>query len=129
MSDVVLKFGEQVTLKPENNLKLKIVKQNVVLKFFNSVTINNTFSPVSLSVVDGTTYLIPAGKLLLSIAVVPASGDRILSAGYASGATQILDSEEITSNDSMNFVIGRRFHVQTTIHFSDYIGDLILYIL
>lgn len=121
MSDVILKI--------DNDLKLKIVQQNVVLKFFNSVTINNTFSPVSLSVVDGTTYSIPAGKLLFSIAVIPASGDRILSAGYTAGATQILDSEEITSNDGPTFTMGRRFNTATTIHFSDFIGELILYIL
>jgi hypothetical protein len=35
MSDAILKI--------DNNLKLKIVQQNVVLKFFNVITVTNAF--------------------------------------------------------------------------------------
>ena len=42
--DLILKTGDQLTLKPESNLKLKIVQQNVVLKFFDSVTIENVLN-------------------------------------------------------------------------------------
>ena len=35
MSDVILKI--------DNDLKLKIVRQNVVLKFYNVITVANTF--------------------------------------------------------------------------------------
>jgi hypothetical protein len=41
MSDVILKI--------DNDLKLKIVQQNVVLKFFNSVTIENV---INVSVIE-----------------------------------------------------------------------------
>ena len=97
--------------------------QGVVIQGGGGVT------PVTVSVVDGTTYAVEAGKYLLSICPVPASGDRVLSAGYSAGATQVLDNEEILSNEARTINILRRFHTATTLHFSDFTGSLILYFL
>jgi hypothetical protein len=48
MSDVILKI--------DNDLKLKIVQQNVVLKFFNSVTIENV---INVSVIETLLLTLP----------------------------------------------------------------------
>jgi hypothetical protein len=48
MSDVILKI--------DNDLKLKIVQQNVVLKFFNSVTIENL---INVSVIETLLLTLP----------------------------------------------------------------------
>jgi hypothetical protein len=45
-----------VTLKIDNDLKLKIVQQNVVLKFFNSVTIENV---INVSVIEELLLTLP----------------------------------------------------------------------
>lgn len=131
MGDIIVKIKDENVIcelgKPVYSSNQRV--PNFKCQFNATVIQVGGFQPVELSVVDGTTYSIPAGKLLLSIAVVPASGDRILSAGYTAGAAQILDSEEITSNDGTTFTVGRRFNTARTIHFSDYVGDLILYIL
>ena len=83
---------------------------------------------VSVSVVNGTTYALAAGKKLDSISVVPASGDRLISVGYTAGAGDVLDNEDVLSNDGTSWPIGRRYHTGKTLHFSQFTGEVILYI-
>lgn len=86
-------------------------------------------SPTPIDIASPTTYNIPNGKLLLAIAVIPASGARNLSVGYTAGSTQILDNEEIDSNKEASFIVGRYFNTQKTLHISGFTGQLIFYIL
>ena len=86
-------------------------------------------SPTPISVVDGTTFVIPAGKKLDSITAIPAAGARTLSVGYSAGAGEVIDAEEIPSNDETSFPIGRRYNAGKTLHFSDYIGQIVIYLL
>ena len=132
MGGIVVKIKDNVvrceTAVPNINHNIAQPKfeckiQGVVIQGGGGVT------PVTVSVVDGTTYAVEAGKYLLSICPVPASGDRVLSAGYSAGATQVLDNEEILSNEARTINVLRRFHTATTLHFSDFTGSLILYFL
>lgn len=86
-------------------------------------------TPQTISVVPGTTFQVPAGKLLFYISAVPTNVDRVLSAGYSPGATQVLDNSEIPANDNGGMAILRRYDSATTIHFSGYTGSLIIYLI
>lgn len=87
-------------------------------------------SPSATTVADGTTYSVPAGKKLDSIAVVPSgSGDRTLTVGYAYGVGDLIDQEEVLSNDAPNYVIQKYFHDGKTIHFSGFSGQVMIYLL
>ena len=123
MGGIVVKIKDNVVRCEIAQPKFECKIQGVVIQGGGGVT------PVTVSVVDGTTYAVEAGKYLLSICPVPASGDRVLSAGYSAGATQVLDNEEILSNEARTINILRRFHTATTLHFSDFTGSLILYFL
>lgn len=83
---------------------------------------------ILLSVVNGTTYAISPGKLLDKIAVIPSSGDRILTVGYSAGTGEIIDNEEISSNNGTTFPIVRYFHGGQTIHFSGFTGQVKLFL-
>lgn len=86
-------------------------------------------SPTPISVVDGTTYAIPPGKKLDSITTIPAAGARTLSVGYSAGGGEVIDSETIDNNDETSFPIGRRYSAGKTLHFSQYTGQIVIYLL
>ena len=119
MGGIVVKIKDNVVRCEKAMPKFECKIQGVVIQ-------GGGVTPVTVSVVDGTTYAVEAGKYLLSICPVPASGDRVLSAGYSAGATQVLDNEEILSNEARTINVLRRFHTATTLHFSDFTGSLIL---
>ena len=81
-----------------------------------------------LSVVEGTTFTVPAGKVLFLISAVPTASARTISAGYSAGATQVLDMAEVPANVGESFPILRRFETETTIHFSNYVGSIVIYL-
>ncbi len=87
------------------------------------------FSFLPVNITSPTTYTVPAGKLLLAIAVVPAAGARNISIGYTAGATQVLDTEQIDSNAAASFLVNRYFNTAKTLHISGFTGQLIFYIL
>lgn len=86
-------------------------------------------SPAETAVVDGTTYAIPAGKKLDSISVVPAIGARVLTVGYSTGTAEVIDNEDVDSNDGASFSIGKYYHTGKTLHFSGFTGSVLVYLL
>ena len=86
-------------------------------------------SPVLTSIIPGTTYVIPAGKQLDSIAVIPAAGARTITIGYTASATQIADTEDVNSNQSLVLTIKKYYHTVQTIHFSGFTGSVRIYLL
>lgn len=86
-------------------------------------------SPTPTSISDGTTYAVPAGKKLDSIAVIPSAGDRTLTVGYTYGVGDLIDLEEVTSNDAPNYVIQKYYHTGKTLHFAGFSGQVMIYLL
>ena len=86
-------------------------------------------SPTATDIEDGTEYEVPAGKQLHSIAVVPASGARVLTVGYSAGAGEVIDEEDVDSDDSVTFPINKYYHAGITLHFSGFTGSVLIYVL
>ncbi len=92
--------------------------------------INGAYNtPEPTTIVDGTTHVIPAGKQLQGIAILPETDDRVLTVGYSAGAGEVIDNEEVNGDDAGFFLIGKFYPTAKTIHFSGFEGEVLIFIL
>jgi hypothetical protein len=133
--NVISKKGVRVKVAQRPNVRLKITRGFSILinrgatgaPGQNGADGYNGTSPTAI--VDGTTYAVPAGKKVDSISVVPAAGVRLLTVGYSSGTGEVVDAEEISSNDGASFHVGKYYHAGKTLHFSGFTGSVLIYLL
>jgi hypothetical protein len=99
---------------------------------FDFEVVRTTEGPYTetIHVEDGDTFQMPAGRMLMAIAVAPDDDDRILSAGYTAGGTDLLDHVEIPGGTGEDFTETRMisYHTAKTFHFSGDAATIKLFI-